>query len=191
MKILLLNGSPRENGNTALALRTVAAEIEAAGVAAEIVQLGKANYRPCIACYACATKKDGHCHGVKDGLNDLIDRMAAADGLVLGSPVWFSAATPYLKIVLDRAGMVSRVGTPLFRRKVGAAVIAVRRSGANPVFSEINYWLLIQEMIVPGSTYWNMGFGREPGEIANDQEGMETFRVLGRNLAWTLAKVTA
>lgn len=189
MKILLLNGSPHETGNTFYGLKTVAAEMEVEDIEIKIVQLAKANYAPCKACYVCAKKKDKKCHGVKDDLNELIAEMIEADGLILGTPVWFSAATSYLKNVLDRAGMVSRTGEPLFQRKIGAAVVAVRRSGASPTFSELNYWFLINEMIVVGSSYWNMGLGASPGDVLKDEEGMQTFKTLGKNLAWTLKRL--
>ena len=194
MKVLALNGSPHKNGNTASALGLVAESLAVEGIKTKIVHLVKRGkgYGPCTVCLKCGKKQDGRCHGVKDGLNDLIAQMAEADALLLGSPVWFSAATPYIKNVLDRSGFVSRKAKePLFKRTLGAPVIAVRRCGANPVFAELTYWMTINEMIVVGSNYWNMGFGAGSGDLLKDEEGVQTFKTLGTNLAWALAKLSA
>jgi multimeric flavodoxin WrbA len=125
----------------------------------------------------------------KDKLNDWIDRMLAADGIILGSPTYFSCMTPEIKALIDRAGMVSRANGMMLRRKVGAAVVAARRAGSVHTFDSINHFFTIGEMIIPGSSYWNMGFGREKGEVEGDAEGLAVMKTLGENMAWLLKKI--
>ncbi len=193
MNVLALNGSPHKKGNTFQALSAVATGLKAEGIKTEIAHLGSGSsgYGPCTVCLKCTKKQDGRCHGVKDKLNDLIEKMANADGLLLGSPVWFSAATPYIKNVLDRAGFVSRQAKkPLFTRKPGASVVVARRAGANTVFSELNYWLTIHEMIVVGSSYWNVGFSGVANDVGKDEEAMAVYKTLGTNLAWAMERLS-
>ena len=123
-----------------------------------------------------------------DPLNEYIEKMESADGIILGSPVYFSNVTAEMKALIDRAGLVAKVNGDMFRRKVGAAVVADRRAGAVTVFDAINHFFLINQMIVPGSCYWNMAYGRDPGEVEGDEEGMNIMKVLGENIAWTLKK---
>ena len=191
MKVVAVNGSARKNGNTGILLRTVLAEIEAEGIETELLSLAGKPVAGCIGCYKCFEKKNGLCAVEKDGANEVIARMSAADGLLMGSPTYFSDVTASMKGLIERAGMVSRANGHMFARKPGAAVVAVRRAGANHVMSTINYFFLISQMMVVGSSYWPMGMGREPGEVEKDEEGMETMRVLGRNMAWLLKKIHA
>jgi multimeric flavodoxin WrbA len=189
MKVVAFNGSARKDGNTALLLKTVLAELETAGVETEMVQLAGSKLRGCIACYECFKNKDGHCAlstVEKDGINDYLDKMKGADAILLGSPTYFADVSSEMKALMDRCGMVGRENPELFRRKLGAAVVAARRAGAIHVFDTLNHFFLIGQMIVVGSSYWNIGMGREKEEVAKDEEGMQTMRVLGQNMAWLL-----
>lgn len=190
IKVVAFNGSPRKEGNTAQALRTVLESLGKAGIQTETVQIGGTGLRGCIACYACAKEKDRHCHGVKgDSLNDWIDKMLEAQGILIGSPTYFSNVTAETKALIDRAGLVAKVNGDMFKAKVGAAVAVARRAGATDVFSAINYFFLINQMIVPGSRYWNLAVGLEPGDIRKDEEGLATLATLGENMAWLLQKL--
>ncbi len=188
MKVIAFNGSPRKEGNTFLSIKTVFKEIEKEGIATEIIQLGSAHIRGCRACFKCFENKDMRCVQ-KDDLNGFIEKMRDADGIIIGSPTYFANVSTEVKALIDRAGLVARANDHLFRRKVGAAVVAARRAGATHVYSSINYFFGISQMIVPGSSYWNLAYGRNPGEVLNDQEGMATFRDLGINMAWLLKKI--
>ncbi len=190
IKVVAFNGSPRKEGNTAQALRKVLEPLAKAGIQTETVQVGGTGLRGCIACYACAKERDRHCHGVKgDALNDWIDKMLEAQGIILASPTYFSNVTAETKALIDRAGLVAKINGDLFKRKVGAAVSVARRAGATDVFSAINYFFLISQMIVPGSHYWNLAVGLEPGDIQKDPEGLSTLSTLGENMAWLLQKL--
>lgn len=189
MHVLAINGSPQRNGNTARLLARVAAPLEAAGVSTEILHLADYPIQNCRGCRACGKNKNSMCAIASDALNTLFARMVAADGIVLGSPVYFSDVTSEMLALIHRTGMVARVNGDLFRRKVGAGVVAVRRGGAIHAFDTLNHFFLIGQMIVAGSNYWNMGVGRLPGEVEQDEEGMETMRVLGENIAWLLEKL--
>jgi len=191
MKVGAFNGSPREDGNTGILLRYVLQEIEAEGIDTEIVQVGGRKIAGCTACMECIRNKDRRCSVTDDILNECLAKMIEADGILLGSPVYFSDLTPETKALIDRSGYVARANGGLFRRKVGAAVVAVRRQGALHTFDSINHLFLISEMIVPGSTYWNLGLGREKGEVEKDEEGINTMKNLGQNMAWLLKKVAA
>jgi multimeric flavodoxin WrbA len=137
----------------------------------------------------CFKNKDRRCAVGKDIVNECVEKMAAADAILLGSPTYFADVSAGMKALIERAGMVGKANGDLYRRKVGAGVVAVRRAGAYHVFSSLNAFFLIGQMIVPGSSYWNIGIGREPGEVANDEEGMKTMKDLGRNMAWLLKKL--
>ena len=143
----------------------------------------------CTACYGCYKNKDRECVIKKDDLNSYVAKMIEADGIIIGSPVYFSNVTSEVKAFMDRAGLVARANDYLLDKKVGAAVLAVRRAGATFAFSAINFFFFIQQMIVPGSIYWNLAIGREPGEVQNDEEGILTLKTLGQNMSWLLKKV--
>jgi multimeric flavodoxin WrbA len=162
--------------------------LEAEGIETECVQVGGNLIHGCTACYHCFESKDGRCILDKDIINDCIQKMRDADGIILASPTYFADITPELKALIDRAGLVSMANGGLLQRKVGAAVVAVRRGGAVHVFDSINHLFLICEMIVPGSCYWNMGVGKEKGEVENDEEGIKTMTTLGENMAWLLKR---
>ena len=189
MKVVAFNGSPRKGGNTEILVRTVFESLEAAGIETELVQLGGNAIRGCTACYTCFEKRNGRCAVDGDMINECIERMLAADGIILASPTYFADVTPEIKALIDRAGLVTRATDHALRRKVGAAVVAVRRGGEIHAFDTMNHFFLISQMIVPGSIYWNMGFGRDKGEVTADDEGMETMRALGSNMAWLLGKL--
>jgi len=188
MKVLAINGSARKDGNTAILIRYVFGELEAEGIECEMVQLAGKKIHGCVACRTCFARKDGYCGQQDDEGNALLDLMKAADGIILGSPTYVADVTPEIKALIDRACMVGRATDGIFRRKVGAAVVAVRRAGAIHAFDALNHFFLITEMIIPGSSYWNIGIGRERGEVENDAEGIETMKTLGRNMAWVLKR---
>lgn len=189
MKVVGFNCSPRKDGNTAHMLRDVLKELEAEGVGTEFVQVGGTDIRGCRACGRCRENRDMRCVLPDDGVNGHLRKMADADGMLIGSPTYFADLTAEAKALMDRCGYVARSnGNPL-RRKVGAAVVAVRRAGAIHVFDSINHFFTINEMIVPGSSYWNMSLARAPGDYEKDPEGVETMANLGRNMAWLLRKL--
>lgn len=189
MDVIAFNGSARLEGNTAILVREVFKELQAAGIGTELVQLAGKNLHGCRACYACFKKKNGLCAWNDDFVNECIARMSGADGVILASPTYYTDVSAEMKALIDRAGMVAGANDGMLRRKVGAAVVAVRRSGAIHAFDTLNHFFLISEMIVPGSSYWNIGVGRDSGEVAGDDEGMGIMRDLGRNMAWLLRKI--
>jgi multimeric flavodoxin WrbA len=191
MKVLAVNGSARRDGNTAILVRRVLAEVEAEGIETELVQLAGASLRGCTACYRCFKNKDRRCAVTDDAANGLIAKMLEADGIILASPTYFADVTAELKALIDRAGLVAKANADMFCRKVGAAVVAVRRGGEIHAFDTINHFFLISQMIVPGSIYWNMGFGLEKGDVERDDEGLRTMVTLGKNMAWLLKKIHA
>ncbi len=189
MKVVAFNGSPRKEGNTWHALKLVTAELEAAGITTEIVTVGNQAIRGCTACGLCAKNKNEQCVLPGDEVNAWIQKMKGADGILLGSPVHFAAMSGAMKSFLDRAFYVSGMNGGLFRHKVGASVVAVRRSGGMPTFEQLNNFLLYSEMLIPTSNYWNVIHGRMPGEVEQDLEGVQIMRVLGKNMAWLLQLV--
>ena len=158
MKVVAFNGSPRKDGNTAILINRVLKELQAEGIETEFIQLGGQQIHGCMACGTCRKIKNKECKIVNDNVNLYIQKMAEADGIILGSPTYFSMMTPELKALIDRAGYVAMSNDGMFKRKVGAAVVAVRRAGAMPTFDAINHFFLISEMIIPGSSYWNVGY---------------------------------
>jgi multimeric flavodoxin WrbA len=191
MKVVAFNGSARRGGNTAILLGYVLGELAQEGIETELVELAGATIHGCLACRKCSVRKDRRCSQTGDMGNVYIDKMAAADGILLGSPTYVADITPEIKALIDRACRVSRANGSMFRRKVGAAVVAVRRAGAIHAFDALNHFFLISEMIIPGSSYWNIGIGREPGDVERDEEGIQTMKTLGQNMAWLLKKVGA
>ncbi|NTV28827.1 MAG: flavodoxin family protein [Candidatus Omnitrophica bacterium] len=188
MKVLAINGSARKDGNTAILIEKVLAELRREGIETELIQLAGKPVRGCTACYGCYRNKDNRCV-IDDQANQCIQKMIAADGIILGSPVYVADVSSEMKALMDRACLVTRANGGTLRRKVGAAVIAVRRGGAVHAFDTINHFFTISEMVVVGSCYWNFAFGREIGEVEKDEEGLRTMTVLGQNMAWLLKKV--
>lgn len=191
MKVVAFNGSPKKVGNTYNAIRTVAAELEKEGIEVEIVHVGNKVIRGCIACGGCSRNQNERCVIDKDEVNEWIQKMKEADGIILGSPVYYSAIAGTMKSFLDRAFYVASVNGGMFRHKIGASVVAVRRSGGIPVFDQLNNFINYSEMIMPTSNYWNVAYGTNPGEVTQDEEGMQIMRVLGKNMSWLMKVVEA
>jgi len=189
MKVVAFNGSARAQGNTNLLIKRVLAELEAEGIETEIISLAGQNLRGCIACYKCVENQNHHCAVTNDEMNKYIDMMLEADGIILGSPTYFADLTVNMKALIERAGMVAIANGGMLARKVGASVVAVRRGGAIHVFNSLNHFFFISQMVVPGSSYWNDGIGRNIGEVENDEEGLRTMTVLGQHMAWLLKKI--
>lgn len=188
MNVVGVCGSARKQSNTSLLIRAVFEPLTEAGIECELIELAGKNIRGCTACGQCTAKADGTCWGRRDDGNAVIERMAAADGIILGSPVYFGDVTSEIKAIMDRAGYVGRAKREMFARKPGAAVVAVRRAGAMHTFDTLNHFFSISEMVTVGSSYWNIGIGRERGDVENDTEGMRTMRRLGENMAWVLER---
>ncbi len=188
MKVVAFNGSARRGGNTSILLRYVLSELEKEGIETELVQLAGKKIHGCLACRKCSARKDGRC-AQDDFGNECIAKMTAADGIILGSPTYVADVAPEIKALMDRACLVTRANGSLLQRKVGAAVVAVRRAGAIHAFDSLNHFFLITEMIVPGSSYWNIAIGRDPGDVEKDAEGIATMNALGRNMAWLLKRI--
>ncbi len=191
MKVIAFNGSPRKDGNTAMLINRVLEAQEKEGVETEFIQLGGKQIQGCMACYKCFENKDQRCSYKKDILNECIEKMVEADGIIIGSPTYFANVSAEIKALIDRSGLVAIANGHMLKRKVGAAVVAVRRAGATDAFDAINKLFFINQMIVPGSVYWNLGIGLNKEDVKDDDEGMNTMKLLGENMAWLLKKVTA
>ena len=192
LKVILFNGSSRKNGVTNLALNIVMKELESEGINVELIWFGLDNLSGCNACYECLRTKDKKCVIQTDKINDYIEKIIEADGVIIGSPTYFANISSRVKALIDRAGLVGIVNGYLYKHKVGAAVVGVRRAGAIHAFSSINHFFLINQMHVIGSNYWNLGINpniMNPEEFENDEEGIETFKVLGKNMAYVLKKL--
>ncbi len=186
MKVIGFNGSSRKKGNTACAMNTVFDQLEKAGIETEMVLVGKEKIQGCVACHGCVKNQNEACAFKDDPVNEWIQKMKDADGILLGSPVHFSGVAGTMKAFLDRAFFVSSVNGGLFRHKVGAAVAAVRRSGGISTVETLNHYINYSEMIMPSSNYWNVVHGLIPGEMAQDGEGKQIMEVLGKNMAWIM-----
>jgi multimeric flavodoxin WrbA len=189
MKVIAFNGSARKDGNTAILLNTVMDEMKAEGVETELYQLSGKPIQGCIACMKCFENKNKRCAVDKDIVNECIAKMVEADGILLGSPTYFADVSAGMKALIERAGMVGRANNDQYQRKVGAGVVAVRRAGAYHVLGSLNAFFLIGQMIVPGSSYWNLAHGRLPGEVKSDEEGMRTMKQLGQNMVWLMKQL--
>lgn len=185
MKVVLINGSPKKEGNTFCALDIVATELKNEGIDTEIIHIGNKVIRGCLGCNHCFKSRDEKCI-IDDELNKNIQAIKEADGLVLGSPVHFAAMGGTMKSFMDRLGYVASANGNFLRHKVGASVVAVRRSGGIPTFNQLNNYLNYMEMTLPSSNYWNVIHGHAPKEALKDEEGVQIMRVLGQNIAWTL-----
>ena len=189
MKVVAFNGSPRKEGNTATLIKYVFEELEKEGIETELVHIGGKKTIGCTACMKCFQNKDMRCVFNDDFVNECIVKMVDADAIILASPTYFTDITTEMKALIDRAGFVSKANGDLFKRKVGASVVAVRRAGSLHAFTTMNNFFTISQMIIPGSTYWNIGVGGGPGDVQKDEEGIQTMQVLGRNMAWLLKKI--
>ena len=190
MKVIAINGSPKANGNTYTALTLVGEELQKESIEFEIIHIGNKLIRGCMACGSCAKTLNEQCI-VNDEVNACLQKLKAADGILLGTPVHYSGIAGTMKSFLDRLFYVAGANGGMFRHKVGASVVAVRRSGGVPTFDALNHYINYAEMILPGSNYWNVIHGREPGEVLKDHEGNQIMRVLGKNMAWLLKLVEA
>jgi multimeric flavodoxin WrbA len=189
MKAVAINGSPRKGGNTEILLKKALAPLAAAGWDTEFIQLGGHPIRGCQACYRCFDLKNSQCSQKDEVFNNCFAKMVAADAIILGSPTYFTDVSAEMKALLDRAGLVALANGGLFRGKIGAAVVAVRRGGGTHAFDTMNHMFLMSGAIVPGSTYWNLGFGREKGEVSQDDEASRNMNDLGQTIAWLGAAI--
>jgi multimeric flavodoxin WrbA len=189
MKVIAFNGSARKDGNTAILVEAVFRELKKEKIETELVQLAGKKIRGCIACGKCFEKRDGLCAVKGDVVNECIEKMTEADGIILASPTYFADVSTEMKALIDRSGFVAKANDDMFRRKVGAAVVAVRRGGAIHAFDTMNHFFFISQMVVPGSSYWNVGIGHGAGEVKDDEEGIATMQTLGANMAWVMKKL--
>lgn len=186
MKVLAINSSARKDGNTALLINTVFEELKKEGIETEMVQLAGKMIEPCKACWACGGRKN--CVHKKDLFQEIYEKMIQADGILLGSPVYMANISANMQAFLERASVVADMNRNenLLRHKVGAAVTAARRGGALNALDAMNHFFMLQDMFIVGSSYWPMAYGRMPGEVKEDQEGIETMKNLGQNMAYLL-----
>lgn len=189
MKVAAFNGSARKDGNTAILINYVFEELEKEGIETELFQLSGKKIHGCKACGKCIENKDQRCSVKDDVLNECIEKMLEAEGIILGSPTYFANVSTEIKALIDRAGFVAKVNGDMFKRKIGAAVVVARRGGSIHAFDSLNHFFLINQMIIPGSRYWNISFGLDKGDVDKDEEGIQTMKILGKNIAWLLKKI--
>ncbi|UUX93801.1 flavodoxin family protein [Methanoplanus endosymbiosus] len=191
MKVVMFNGSPRKKGNTGILLKEVEKTLNDEGIETEIVQIAGKKFHGCTACMKCFENQDCKCVFDDDFINNCIEKMADADGIIIGSPTYFADVSAETKALIDRAGFVGTANGGLFRRKAGAAVVAVRRAGAVHAYDTINHFFGISSMFTVGSSYWNLGIGLDEGDVLKDEEGLLTMQELGKNMAWLLRKINS
>ncbi len=192
MKVVAFNGSPRVNGNTAQGISMVLEELKKEGIETEMIQLGGRKVFGCLACGKCWELKNNRCIRQDDEMNAFIEKIQEADGIIIGSPTYFSNVSPEVKALIDRCGFVAKAnGGDMLRGKAGAAVVSVRRAGSTFTYAAINFFFGIAEMVIPSSSYWNMTLALEPGDIQKDDEGIQTFQTLGKNMAGVLKKLNS
>ncbi len=191
MRVLGVSGSPRVGGNTEILVKLALEVLSAEGIETEFLSLAEQPVQPCTACGGCLESDTPQCILDDPAFDGMVERFAMADGILVGSPVYFGSATPEIMALLDRVGYIARRHPDLLRRKVGAAVVVARRAGQNFTFAQLNYFFLISQMIVPGSTYWNVAFGHAEGEVNSDEEGVKTVKNLATNMAWLIKKLAA
>jgi multimeric flavodoxin WrbA len=189
MKVVGISGSPRKDGNTAILIRTIFRELNEKGIDTELIQLADVSIKGCVACGGCVVNKNKRCVVTDDGFNECLAKMIAADGIILGSPVYSADVTSQMKALIDRASIVLASNRGLFKYKVGAAIVAARRGGAISAVDTLVHFLHSKEMFLVGSNYWNMVYGREVGEVENDEEGIANMKNIGQNMAWILKKI--
>ncbi len=189
MRAIAINGSARKDGNTTNLINVVFKELRKEKIETELIELAGNNIQSCLACGKCFENKDKKCIIENDTLNDLINKMVAADAIILGSPTYFANVSSGMKAVIERAGSVGLANNFLYSKKIGAAIVTARRSGSTNAFDAMNRFFLYQQMIIPGSSSWNEGFGSQPGDVNNDVEGIGTMNVLGQNMAWLMKKI--
>lgn len=189
MKVIAICGSARKEGNTSLLLNAVLKPLAETGAETELIELAGNEIRGCMGCYVCYLKKNRECVLTKDPVNESINKMAAADAILLGSPTYFGDVSSEMKAFIDRSSMVNKANGYIFKRKIGAAVVAAGRAGAVHALDTMNHFFLLSQMIIVGSNDWNVGTGMEIGEVVDDEEGMKTMHQLGENMAWLMKKI--
>lgn len=189
MKVIGINGSTKKDGNTSIIIKAIFSELNKNGIETELIDLGNAKINGCIGCGNCFKNKDNKCVFKNDIVNECIEKMIEADGIILGSPVYFADVSANMKALLERIGMVCSANGDFFKHKAGASVVAVRRGGATRAFDTMNYFLHCTQMYLVGGTYWNMVYGKEVGEVLNDIEGMKNMESIGDNMAWLLNRI--
>ncbi len=190
MKVIAINGSTKKDGNTSIIIEAIFSELKKSGVETEMINLANNKISGCVGCGNCFKSKDNKCIFKNDIVNECIEKMLEADGIILASPVYFADVTANMKALLERVGMVASANDNLFKHKVGASVVAVRRGAATRAFDTMNYFLHYNQMYLVGGTYWNMVYGKEAGEVLNDAEGMKNMESIGQNMTWLLNKIS-
>ena len=190
-KAIAVCGSPRIDGNTQELLQFFCDRVKEQGLETELILLARNRVEPCVACQKCKQTKDGACAQKDDEFNAVFDKMKAADAIVVGSPVYFGCATAQITSLLQRAGYVAKANGGMLAGKVGGSIVVARRAGQNFTFGQLNYFFGISDMVVPGSTYWNIAFGRNKGEVMNDEEGVQTVAHFADNVAALVKKLRA
>ncbi|MDP3386606.1 MAG: flavodoxin family protein [Eubacteriales bacterium] len=186
--ILAFNGSPNPIGNTSIALNIVTNELNKMNILTENIQIGGKIIKPCKGCRKCWELKNKQCIIKNDIVNDLIYKMYRSDGFIIGSPVYTSNVTAEVKAFIDRTNFVAKANDSMFKGKIGAPVVVATKTGATFAYAAINFMFGISEMVTVGSTYWNSAFGKMPGDILSDEEGIRSFVNLGKNMAEMLNK---
>ncbi|MFQ5826049.1 MAG: flavodoxin family protein [Dehalococcoidia bacterium] len=186
MKVIGIVGSPRKNGNTEMLTAHTLRAVEEEGLDTELIRLAGLDIRPCNACMVC--REEERCP-IDDDLFQVYPKMKEAEGIILASPVYYGSATALIKGLMERSGYISRHNGEVFRGKVGGPLVVARRAGHNFTFAQLWYWFHILGLVVPGSSYWNIAFGRDRGEVSGDEEGMNTAWNFGKNLAWVVKKL--
>jgi multimeric flavodoxin WrbA len=190
MRALAICGSPRKNGNTETLLKRALGVLDGKGIPGELVRLADQEVKPCLACGKCGAAKDRSCPGITgDGFASIFAQMLQADIIIVGSPVYFGSATPNLMALLDRAGYVAKYNGGLLSRKLGGPIVVARRAGQNFTFAQLLFWFMINDMVVPGSSYWNVALAREAGTVTDDEEALATIDRFAENLAWLGTKL--
>ncbi len=189
MKVIAFNGSPLKDGNTHVLIQTLFAELKKSDIETEEINIGLKPVKGCLSCYKCMQNMDKKCAQKDDRLNEFIKKMEEADGIILGSPVYFAQLSGQMKSFIDRVGLVCSVNGGLLKHKIGASIVAVRRGGALPAYHSLNDFFSYSQIHIVSSTYWNMGFGLFSGEVESDSEGLQTIRNLGRNMVWLLQSI--
>ncbi|HPP86695.1 MAG TPA: flavodoxin family protein [bacterium] len=189
-KVIAVNGSPRYQGNTYVMLNIILEKLKKYGHQVELINIANKKINGCVACYKCADRKNKKCAIENDMINECIEKLTQSDAIILGSPTYFADVTSDMKAFIDRCGFVCRANGDLLKRKLGAAVVSVRRGGAIHTFDTLNHFFTIAQMIVVGSCYWNIGIGRAPGDVVNDSEGIATMETLAENINWLLDKIS-
>jgi multimeric flavodoxin WrbA len=186
MKVIAFNGSPRKDGNTNILISRLLQELEREGIGIELVQVSEKKIRGCIACFKCHENQNGRCAVEGDAANEYIEKIINAQGIVLGSPVYFQDVTSEMKALIDRAGFVGLANGKMYRNKIGASIACFRRSGGMHTVDAMNHFFLSNEVIIAGRA---LGVAKERGDVEKDEEAMQTARTLGQRMAWLLKRV--